>query len=65
MHPQNNGTIAQLVEKGKCITEIFKLRPKETLHNLWNELKHFMIFCYPIRVDDSTECENRIKPAPS
>jgi hypothetical protein len=37
--------INQLIEKGKCITSILKLRPKETLHSLWNKLKHYMIFC--------------------
>jgi hypothetical protein len=43
-------TIILLVEKEKCITKILKLRPKETLHSLWNKLKHFMIFCNPLTI---------------
>jgi hypothetical protein len=49
-------TINQLIEKGKFITEIKKIRPKETLHNLWNKLKHYMIFCMP----DIRKNENQI-----
>jgi hypothetical protein len=33
--------INQLIEKGKCITEIIKIRPKETIRNLWGKLKHY------------------------
>ena len=46
--------INQLIEKGKCMTEILKLRPKETVRNLWNKLKHYMILIEPvIRMDSS------------
>ena len=55
--------INQLTEKGKCITAILKLRPKETLHNLWNKLKHFMIFCKPGIISPfiETETETEIR----
>jgi hypothetical protein len=53
--------INQLIEKGKCVTAILKLRPKETLRNLWNKLKNYMIFCKP----DKTTIEYHIKPAPA
>ena len=57
--------INQLIEKGKCVRAILKLRPKETLNNLWNKLKHYMIFCkYPI-INNSPEYENLIRPAPT
>jgi hypothetical protein len=39
--------INQLIEKEKCIKEILKLRPKESLHNLWQKLRGYMIFCTP------------------
>jgi hypothetical protein len=55
--------INQLIEKGKGITTILKLRPKETIHNLWNKLKHYMIFCKPVTVNSPTESE--IRPAPA
>jgi hypothetical protein len=41
-------TINQLIEKEKCITEILKLRPKESLHNLWQKIRGYMIF---VKVD--------------
>ena len=47
--------INQLIEKGKYITDILKLRPKETIRNLWNKLKHYMIFCSPFEVCHQTE----------
>jgi hypothetical protein len=39
--------INQLIEKEKCISEILKLRPKESLHNLWQKLRGYMIFIKP------------------
>ena len=54
--------INQLIEKGKCVSEILKSRPKETLHNLWNKLKHYMIFCLP-DTNDLQKYENHIRPA--
>jgi hypothetical protein len=59
--------INQLIEKGKCITEILKLRPKETLHNLWYKLKAYMIFCRPGMIDCALESDNIniIRPAPA
>jgi hypothetical protein len=55
----------QLAEKGKDITDILKLRPKETIRNLWNKWKHYMIFCQPVIIDDPPEDENAIRPAPT
>ena len=49
--------VNQLIEKGKLVTEILKLRPKETLRNLWYKLKHYLIFCKPSTVDYPTENE--------
>jgi hypothetical protein len=57
--------INQLIEKGKYVTAILKLRPKETLHNLWNKIKHCMIFCLPVIINYSTENESIIRPAPA
>jgi len=54
--------INQLTEKGKCITAILKLRPKETLHNLWSKLKHYMIFCKPDGINPTDENETEINP---
>ena len=55
--------INQLMEKGNCITEILKLRPKETLHNLWNKLKHYMIFRNPEEINHCPA--TGIRPAPT
>ena len=57
--------INQLIEKGKTITSILKLRQKETLHNLWNKLKHYMIFCNPDLRKYQSDYEDKIRPAPS
>jgi len=57
--------INQLVEKGKCVAAILKLRPKETFHNLWNKLKGYMIFCKPDTDIYSDEKEYLIQPAPT
>jgi len=57
--------INQLLEKGKCISKILKLRPKETIHNLWVKLKAYMIFIKPIIISDLTEYERIIRPAPT
>ncbi|MDR2620954.1 MAG: hypothetical protein LBC48_00030 [Dysgonamonadaceae bacterium] len=40
--------INQLVERSKHICERLKQRPKETIRNLWSNLKAFMIFVSPI-----------------
>jgi hypothetical protein len=56
--------INQLIEKGKCITAILKLRTKETIHNLWAKLKYHMVFCKPVVNTYSTDNENIIRPAP-
>jgi hypothetical protein len=56
----------QFVEKGKCITAILKLRPKETLRNLWDMMKHYIIFIVLYMPDYITENdEDQINPAPS
>jgi len=54
--------INQLIEKGKTVTAILKLRKKETIHNLWDKLKYFMIFCEPfiINLPDDNETEIRL-----
>jgi hypothetical protein len=57
--------INQLIEKGKNITAILKTRPKETVHNLWNKLKGFMIFCKPFTSCMAEETDRLIPPAPS
>jgi hypothetical protein len=57
--------INQLVEKGKHITELLKLRPKETIHNLWSNLKGYMTFCQPVIIFDCPENEFPIRPAPT
>jgi hypothetical protein len=54
--------INQLIEKGKCVAEILKLRQKETVHNLWGKLKGYMIFTKPFIIRDSTEYEYEINP---
>jgi len=53
--------INQLIEKGKTVTAILKLRKKETIHNLWNKLKSFMIFCEPVIINLSDDNETEIK----
>jgi hypothetical protein len=55
--------INQLIEKGKCITGILKQRKKETIHNLWNKLKHYLIFVNPFIIRYSNG--NEIIPAPA
>jgi hypothetical protein len=55
--------INQLIQKGKYITSLLKLRPKETLHNLWQKLRSYMIFCKPDNIAFLVEKERR--PAPS
>jgi len=57
--------INQLIEKGKTVTTILKLRKKETIHNLWDKLKHFMIFCKPLIINLSDDNKSAIKPAPT
>jgi hypothetical protein len=52
--------INQLVEKGKCITAILKLRPKETLHSIWDKFKHHLIFCKPYFINQAIEDEIEI-----
>jgi len=39
--------INQLIEKLKCVSEILKLHPKESLHNLWGKIRGYMIFVKP------------------
>jgi hypothetical protein len=58
--------IIQLVEKGKCISEILKNRAKETLENLWENVRGFMIYCRSPGNDwGCIENTIPIKPAPS
>jgi hypothetical protein len=54
--------IIQLIEKGKLVTSILKLRPKETLRNLWNKLKYYMIFCKLSTIDYLAVDENKMTP---
>jgi len=39
--------INQLIEKGKCVSEILKSRSKESLHNLWELIRGYMVFVKP------------------
>jgi hypothetical protein len=58
--------IIQMVEKGKVVTAILKMRPKETLRNLWKNLIGYMIFSLPPPVFDySSDNEYKIAPAPA
>jgi len=57
--------INQLVEKGKCVTEVLKLRPKETIRNLWRKLIACMIYCAPDSIHDSEDTGFLIPPAPA
>jgi len=54
--------IIQLIEKGELIASIRKIRPKESLHSLWDKIKHFMIFCKPCLVNQSIDIATVIKP---
>ena len=57
--------ISQFIEKGALITGILKMRPKETITNLWKNLKGYMIFCIPVMAALCAEIENLLRPAPS
>jgi len=57
--------INQLLEKDKCVTDILKLRPKETLRNLWDKLKAFMLYFIPDYNCDENYYRFPLKPAPS
>ena len=57
--------INQLIEKGKLVTAILKLRPKESLRNLWDKLKYYLVFRNPLEINQASEKETDIKPAPS
>ena len=62
---QTAHAINQLVEKTNSVKDIFKLRPKETVHNLWRKLIAYMIFCYPVIIGiDTNENDHYIPPAP-
>jgi hypothetical protein len=59
--------INQLIEKGKCIMEILKVRSKETIRNLWQNLKGYMKFSNPALMKEVLEMEmdNRFRAAPA
>jgi hypothetical protein len=57
--------INQLIEKERCIAEILKLRPKETLRNLWGNLKGYMVFCKPDTINSPIEIVHQIREAPT
>jgi hypothetical protein len=67
--------INQFMEKGTIVTEIRKDRPKETITNLWDNLRGFLIHSLfelnniYVELEDQLECqieiESQIKPAPS
>jgi len=63
--------INQLVEKGKCVTEIKKCRPKETTCNLWEKLRGFLIQTMPVLLLSETfnqleiDIEGDLEPAPT
>jgi type II secretory ATPase GspE/PulE/Tfp pilus assembly ATPase PilB-like protein len=61
--------INQFIEKGKIITEIRKQRPKETISNIWEKLRGFMIHSIlelcNIFVELQDEIEDEIEPTSS
>jgi hypothetical protein len=57
--------INQFMEKGEYITRILKLRAKETITNLWKNLKGFMIQNLPVYVRICAIIAKSSKPAPS
>ena len=63
--------INQLVEKGKCVTEIKKLRPKETICNLWEKFRQFFILTLPVLLlsglcnELEIEIDVDLEPAPT
>ena len=57
--------INQLIEKGKCIMEILELRSKETIRNLWQNLKGYMKFSNPSLIKDLFEIDNHFRVAPA
>jgi len=54
--------INQFIEKGKYVAGILKLRPKESVHNLWNKLKGYMIFCKPDIIICHSQADDVITP---
>ena len=44
--------INQCIEKGKIITQIRKQNSKETIHNLWLNLKKYMVFIKSVIIDN-------------
>jgi len=61
--------INQFIEKGKCVTAILKLRPKETITNLWQKLRGYLIHCKPVIItlypEIETELDLAVRPAPA
>jgi hypothetical protein len=55
----------QLVEKGKAIVEVLKLRPKETIRNLWRKLIACMIFSKPNSFHHTIKSDFIFPPAPT
>ena len=56
--------INQFVEKEKIITGILKLRPKESVSNLWKNLKGYMIFRIPVLASLCADIGNQLIPVP-
>jgi hypothetical protein len=57
--------INQLTEKENCIAEILKLRPKETIRNLWDKLRGYLIFTQPEYDFPYFEYDRQCRPAPA
>ena len=57
--------INQLIEREKCITDVLKSRPKETITNLWKNLKGYFIFCIPVMMKYCASIAGNLMPAPS
>jgi hypothetical protein len=57
--------INQLLEKGQHVRDILKQRPKETIKNLWDNLRGYMKFCKPISILDTHGINSLISPAPT
>jgi hypothetical protein len=63
--------INQFIEKGKYVIKILKHKPKETITNLWQNLRGYLIHCKPVIIDLFSEIEIgnekelQLKPAPA
>jgi hypothetical protein len=57
--------INQLTEKENCIAEILAIRPKETIRNLWENLRGYMTYTLPECCFANPENNPQSRPAPT